>query len=140
MLANNPYQKYKSTKYETASPEKLLLMLYEGGIRFAKRGKIAMEKKDIQEVNKSLQKVQQVINELMVTLNMDKGGEISQNLYSLYEYINRRLIEANIKKDPLILDEVINLLTELKEGWEEASKKVNNNKRVLKGGGMNIEG
>lgn len=126
-MSNNPYQKYKQNQYETASQEQLLLMLYNGAIKFSKQAKQGLEEEDYELANNKLKRVQAVINELMVTLDMEQGGEIAENLYSLYEYMNRRLIQANIRKDKEIVGEVLDLLTDLKEGWEGAVKKVKKN-------------
>ena len=123
-MPSNPYQKYKSTKYETASQEKLLIMLYEGAIKFSNQAKQAIDDKDIEGTNKKLQRVQAIINELRSTLNMEAGGEIANNLDNLYEYMNRRLIQANIRKDKEIVDEIIELLAGLKDSWEQASQKL----------------
>ncbi len=120
-MSSNPYQKYKDAQYETASPEKLLIMLYNGAIKFARQAKEGMKEKDIELANNKIKRVQAIINELMVTLDMEQG-EIAENLYNLYEYINRRLIQANIRKDPEIVDEVLSLLEELKGAWEDAIK------------------
>ncbi|MGB4006908.1 MAG: flagellar export chaperone FliS, partial [Halanaerobiales bacterium] len=89
--------------------------------------------------NNKLKKTGDIISELMVSLDMEQGGEIARNLYNLYDYMNRRLIQANIRKDPALVDEVINLLSSLKESWEEAISKVRS--QVLQNaGGLNIEG
>lgn len=123
-MSVNPYQKYKTAQYSTASPEQLLLMLYEGAIKYARQAQKDMEERNVEAANNKLKKTEDIISELMVSLNMDEGGEIAQNLYNLYDYMNRRLIQANIRKDPGLVDEVINLLTSLKESWEEAIGRV----------------
>ncbi|QTL96925.1 flagellar export chaperone FliS [Iocasia frigidifontis] len=138
-MSVNPYQKYKNAQYETASPEQLLLMLYNGAIKFAGQARTALEEKNIEVANNKLKKTQDVINELMVSLDLDQGGEIASNLYSLYEYMNRRLIQANIRKDPKIVDEVVGLLSEIKESWEEVITKMRQG-TIQSAGGLNIEG
>ncbi len=105
------------------TPEELLLMLYKGAIGFCNEAKVVLEDGDTDLFNEKIKRIQAIINELMVTLDMDNGGEIAENLYNLYEYINRRLIQANIRKDPEIVDEVKGLLIDLKEGWEKVSNK-----------------
>ena len=94
-------------------------MLYDGAIKYLRFAKVAIEEKSIEKVNNYLLRTQDIINELMCTLNMDM--EISKSLYALYEYMNHRLMEANIKKDREIIDEVLNMLTELRETWEKAT-------------------
>ncbi|HPZ63410.1 MAG TPA: flagellar export chaperone FliS [Halanaerobiales bacterium] len=138
-MSVNPYQKYKTAQYSTVSPEQLLLMLYEGAIKYARQAQKDMEERNVEAANNKLKKTEDIISELMVSLNMDEGGEIAQNLYNLYDYMNRRLIQANIRKDPGLVDEVITLLTSLKESWEEVIGRARN--QVLQNaGGLNLEG
>ena len=140
-MPNNAYQQYKQAQYETASPEKLLLMLYDGAIKFGEQAKRGMNEDNYELANEKLKRVQAIINELMVTLDMDQGGEIADNLYNLYEYMNRRLIQANIRKDPTIVEEVLGLIKEVKEGWEEASVKLKSKQlQQNQAGGVNLEG
>ncbi len=140
-MPNNAYQQYKQAQYETASPEKLLLMLYDGAIKFGGQAKEGMNDNDYELANEKIKRVQSIINELMVTLDMDQGGEIADNLYNLYEYMNRRLIQANIRKDPEIVEEVLDLLREMKEAWEGAAKKIKTSQRQqAQSGGVNLEG
>lgn len=121
-MEKDPYKKYKQTTIETASPGKLIIMLYEGALRFLASAKEALEKKKYDKVNEYLQKTQNIIIELMLSLDMSVG-EIARNLYLLYDYMNRRLIEANVKKNKKIIEEVEGMLKELLGAWEEAVKK-----------------
>ncbi|MFC5540412.1 flagellar export chaperone FliS [Ureibacillus sp. FSL K6-3587] len=116
----NAYKAYKQNSVNTASPGELTLMLYNGCIKFLNLAKKAMEEKNIEEKNTNLQKAQNIITELMVTLNMEY--EISKQIYPLYEYMNRRLVEANIKNDTEMVDEVIGLATEFRDTWKEVIK------------------
>lgn len=116
--SSNAFAVYQQNEVFTASREKLLLMLYDGAIKFLRFAKISMEEKNIVNTNKYLCKAQDILSELMVTLNMDY--DIAKNLYSLYEYMKYRLIQANIKKDEEMIDEVLGMLVELKETWEKA--------------------
>lgn len=139
----NPYQQYKNTQIETASQERLVLMLYEGAIRFTNLAKNGLEDNNYEDVNNYLVRTQDIINELMNTLNMEAGGEIAQNLYSLYDYMNRRLIEANIKKAKEPMDEVLGFLQELRDTWAEAMKKMQlkpYEERLAVSGGIRLEG
>ncbi|HPP86291.1 MAG TPA: flagellar export chaperone FliS [bacterium] len=124
-MGQNPYNQYKKSAIQTASQGKLILMMYEGAIRFINVAIENMPEKRYDIVNKNIIKAQDIITELMLALNMEQGGEIAKNLYSLYEYMNRRLVESNLKKDPNIASEVIKLLTELKSAWDIAVKKTN---------------
>jgi len=123
MALENPYDKYKNTQIQTATPGQLILMLYQGAIKFCKISKISIQDKDLLKANKYLIKVQDIITELTISLDIKSGGEIAKNLSSLYEYMNRKLLEANIKKDIEIINEVQSLLEELESAWQEAVKK-----------------
>jgi flagellar protein FliS len=125
-MANNPYQKYKSTQIETSNQEKLLLMLYDGAINFIKQAKDGLEEEDYETANNFLVKTQDIINELMATLDLERGGEIARNLEALYDYMNRRLMEANINKEVEPIEEVAGMLEELRETWSQAIEKVKN--------------
>lgn len=118
MAINNPYQSYQKNAVTTASAADLTLMLYNAGIKFLHLAKKAIEDNQIQERNTNIQKVQNIIKELMSTLNMDVP--ISSNLLQLYDYMNTRLMEANIKNDLEVLEEVEELLTDLRNTWKQA--------------------
>lgn len=106
----------------TATPEELTLMLYNGAIKFVNIAKLSIENKNIKKAHEALIRAQDIIIELNATLNMDY--EISKNLRSLYEFILDRLVDANIKKEIEPLDEVLELLTELRDTWKEVIVKV----------------
>lgn len=118
MALSNPYQSYQQNSVNTASPGDLTLMLYNGCLKFITLGKKAMETGNIQEKNNNLLKAQNIIHELMVTLNMDVA--VSKDLLALYDYLNRQLIEANLKNNPAILDEVTEFVTDFRNTWKEA--------------------
>jgi len=121
-MLSNPYQKYQQNQVETASPVKLLLMLYNGALRFIKGAREGIREKDMEKANHNIVKAQDIVVELMTSLDMEQG-EISKNLYSLYDYANSRLLQANIKKDENILSEAENILQELRDTWQEATLK-----------------
>lgn len=104
-----------------SSPEKLLLMLVDGLSRFVKTAKIAIKEKDTVKVNENLIKAQDIVVELASSLNMDY--EISENLSRLYDFVYQRLIDANIKKDIKIIEEIEPIIEELKNTWHEALDK-----------------
>lgn len=122
----NPYIKeYKKTQIETATPEKILIMLYDGAIQYLNVAKAAIEsdKKTpgrIQKVHDNIMASQRIITEFMNTLDMDIGGEVAQNLYDLYSYLYRRLVQANIKKDADMVEEVLRHLKGLRDTWIQA--------------------
>jgi len=133
---NNPYQQYKQTAVATASPEKLILMLYEGGLRFLKQADEAIEHNNLVEAGKAIGKTQEVVGELISSLNPE-AGEVSKNLQSLYTYINGRLIEANLKKDRQIVKEILGMFQEFHATWSEIMKTGRSGQQT---GGVNIEG
>jgi len=111
------YNAYKQNSVTTASPGELTLMLYNGCLKFLTRAKEAIEQKNLQEKNTNIQKAQAIIKELMVTLKQDQP--ITQQMLPLYDYMNRRLIEANINNDTAIIDEVVELTTEFRDTWKQ---------------------
>lgn len=131
MAVSNPYQSYQQNSVNTASPGELTLMLYNGCLKFIHQAKKAIDEKNIEMKNTNIQKAQSIIQELMVTLNMDI--EVSKNMMSLYDFMNRRLMEANIKNDASILDEVEGLVTEFRDMWKEVIQ-VNRQKQFSQGG------
>lgn len=120
MYGNSNSTKYLENSVNTASPAKLVEMLYQNSIERLEKTKNLINNKNLSEANKQIIRVQDIITELNVSLDLKAGGEISQNLRSLYNYMNRRLIEANLKKDIEIIDEVKNMIKELLETWKEA--------------------
>lgn len=116
----NAFNAYKQNSVTTASPGELTLMLYNGCLKFLGKAKVAIEQKDIEEKNHNIQRAQAIIAELMSTLNMDI--EISKQMLPLYDYMNRRLVEANIKNDAAIIEEVEGLVTEFRDTWKEVIK------------------
>lgn len=119
----NPYLKqYQQSQIQTASPEKILIMLYDGAIQFLNKALKALEEKNIQESHNNIISAQNIIAEFMNTLDMDIGGDVAKNLYSLYEYLHYRLVQANIQKNSAMIEEVLKHLKELKQTWEEAIK------------------
>ncbi|EAZ84843.1 flagellar export chaperone FliS [Lysinibacillus fusiformis] len=118
MAANLTAQNaYKQNSVTTASPGELTLMLYNGCLKFLNKAKQAIQEKNIQEKNTNLIKAQAIISELMATLNMDI--EISKQMLPLYEYMNHRLVEANIQNDVAVIEEVEGLVTEFRDTWKE---------------------
>lgn len=131
MALNNPYQSYQQSSVNTASPGELTMMLYNGCLKFINLAKHGIQSKDIQAKNLNIQKAQNIVQELMVTLNMDL--EVSQNMMSLYDFMNRRLIDANIKNDLEALEEVEGLVTEFRDTWKQAIQ-LNRQKQHSQGG------
>jgi flagellar protein FliS len=119
----NPYlNQYKKAQVQTASPEQILIMLYDGAIRFLNQAKVHIQNKNIEQSHVNIVKAQRILTEFMSSLDMDLGGDMAKNLFNLYEYLHYRLVQANIKKDLEAIDEVLEHLRSLKGTWEEAIK------------------
>ncbi len=138
----NPYNQYKQTEINTANQGKLIVMLYDGAIKFLKVALENMNVKTYDVVNINIIKAQDIITELLLSLNMKDGGEISANLFNLYLYFKKRLLEANIQKSPDMIKEVIDHMNSLRDSWNKISAKENpaNNPAVSKKGSFSIEG
>src|SRR5687767_12237020 len=115
----NPYQQYRATKVETAGSVDLVVMLYQGAVRFIRLGIEAMERDDPKTAHTNLVRAQDIIVELLGSLNREAGGQIADQLASVYDYCFRRLVLANVKKDPEPAREVIRILRELGTAWQE---------------------
>ncbi len=96
---------------------RLIVMLYDGAIRFLRQAIQDIQRNDFASKGKHITKAQDIIFELNTVLDMDKGGEVAKNLRSLYNFMQRHLSQANIKKDPQMIQEIIGLLDELNQGW-----------------------
>ena len=110
---------YRKSSVSSASPLRLVIMLYDGALRFMEAGKHAMLRGEIYAQNQNIQKAQSIITELMATLDMEQGGEVAGNLASLYSYIYNQLVQANIEDKPEHIDECVGLLRDLRESWAE---------------------
>ncbi|OKP90599.1 flagellar export chaperone FliS [Paenibacillus sp. P3E] len=119
-MLTSPYDKYRQSSVQTSTPAQLVIMLYDGAIRFVRTALDGLSKKDYEKSNLNFGKAQTIVSELMSTL--DHSYEVSQNLFSLYEYTNFLLVESNIRKSPEKAEEAIGYLIELRETWLQASK------------------
>ncbi|MFA7621959.1 MAG: flagellar export chaperone FliS [Aminobacteriaceae bacterium] len=111
---------YLSNKINTAPREQLLLITYDIGIKSCLTAENAMEAGQIDEANSNLQRAQNVLRELMVTLRVEEGGEVAQSLMRLYDFMYLMLVEANVGKDREKVSIVRGMLEELRTTWEEA--------------------
>ncbi|MCP4138004.1 MAG: flagellar export chaperone FliS [bacterium] len=139
----NPFNQYKETEVTTASQGKLIVMLYDGAIKFLNIAIDNMEPKTYDIVNTNIIKAQDIITELLLSLNMKEGGEISNNLFNLYMYFKKRLLEANIQKDTGIIQTVVTHLRELRDAWEKISateSRTDSNMNIDRKGSFSIEG
>ena len=122
-MLRNPLQSYKTISLETAPPGRLVLMLFDGAIKFLEKAMLGFDLEDPVEMNETVHnnitRAQDIINELNSTLNMDQGGEIAVVLRDLYVYMENKLFESNIRKEIEGVQEVIDRLSTLQEGWSE---------------------
>ncbi|KEH98573.1 flagellar export chaperone FliS [Clostridium botulinum] len=122
MYANNAYKAYKNNSVNYASKEQLLLMLLDGAVKFAKMGRQAIIDKKIQKAHESLTRTQDIFYELMASLDISSGAEWAKNLMGIYEFITKRLADANMKKDIEVMNEVVPLIEDVRDTWYEAEK------------------
>ncbi|MDR1446284.1 MAG: flagellar export chaperone FliS [Treponema sp.] len=149
MAYTNALSAYRETRIKTASQGQLVVMLYDEALKHLDRGLEllglnASGKKDpgkIEHVNKAILKTQDIITELMVSLDFDQGGEIAKNLFSLYTWFNKELLEANIKQDRRRLTIIRNMISDLRSAWSEiAGKNAVGTAAAGDAGGINIAG
>jgi len=125
-MINAAAEAYKRQQVMTATPEALTLMLYNGALRFMSEGMEAIEKKDYDQANTSLQKAQKIISEFRITLKMEY--DISKQLLPLYNYVYDRLVEGNMKSDSSKIEEAKGIITELRDAWAQAMKEARKEK------------
>jgi flagellar protein FliS len=114
----NGIKAYQETAICTQNRGQLVVMLYDGAINFLKQSIADLEQGDYASKGIRIAKATDIIIELNTVLDMDKGGQVAQNLRSLYNFMHHHLSEANLKKDATMVQDVINLLEELKQGWQ----------------------
>jgi flagellar protein FliS len=138
----NPLRSYKETQIKTATPGKLILMMYDGAIKNLNQVLQDMddEHRRYDSISNSLIKTQDIITELMISLDFERGGDIARNLFGLYVFMNRRLLDGNIKKDKAPLEEVRTLLMELRGAWAEVADKAGVHAGPNQSRGVNIAG
>ena len=120
VMTNNPYAQYNKNKILTASPAELTLMLYDGAIKFCNIAIMGIEQGDILKAHTNIMKVQKIIEEFQVTLNFKY--EIANDFNNVYNYLMKRLREANMKKDKEILTEVSGHLHTMRDTWKEVMR------------------
>ena len=120
MALPNAYAKYNNSKILTASPAELTLMLYDGAIKFCNIAIIGIEQKDIQKAHTNIRKVENIIEEFRSTL--DRKYAVAEDFDRVYVYLLQRLLEANVKKDKEILEEVNMHLRSMRDTWKEVMR------------------
>lgn len=128
MPLSNAYAQYNNSKILTASPAELTLMLYEGAIKFCNIAITAIEQKDIPKAHNNIVKTQRIVEHFRLTLDMKYP--VAQDFERVYLYLEQRLIEANVKKDTGILDEVLEHLRSMRDTWKEVMR-INREKGTL---------
>lgn len=121
MPARNPFAEYENNKIMTASPAEVTLMLYEGAIKFCNMAIIAIESGEIEKAHHNIKKTQRIIEEFRNTL--DHKYKVAEDFDRIYVYILQRLLEANIKKDKAILEEVNMHLRSVRDTWKEVMRR-----------------
>jgi len=120
MMPNNAYAQYNRNRILTASPAELTLMLYDGAIKFCNIAIMGIEQDDIQKTHNNIMKVQHIIEEFQITLNFKY--EVANDFNNVYNYLMKRLREANLKKDKAILEEVLEHLHTMRDTWKEVMR------------------
>lgn len=121
MPARNPFAEYANNKILTASPAEVTLMLYEGAIKFCNIAIIAIENGEMEKAHVNIKKTQRIIEEFRNTL--DHKYEVAEDFDKIYVYLLRRLLQANVKKDKAILEEVNMHLRSVRDTWKEVMKR-----------------
>ena len=119
----NGIQSYRKTDISTSDPAKLVIMCYEGAIDSLKLAIEKVKERDYEKKAKSIIKAKDIINELLCSLDFERGGEIANNLSSIYNYMLRRIIYGDVNKDMGAIGEVIGMLNELLSAWQEVASK-----------------
>jgi flagellar protein FliS len=138
----DPLRSYKETQIKTATPGKLVVMLYDGAVKHLS---LALEglnsrHRSYDRVSEQLVRAQDIITELMVSLDFERGGEIAKSLFNLYMWMNRQLLDGNIRKDTAPLESVRSVLQELRAAWAELAEKAGAQAPARSAGGVNIAG
>jgi len=120
----NPYNKYikqyQTNNITTATPEKLMIMLFDGAIQFLQKAKTAIEEKNLQERAQNIDGARKIIRELMRTIDLENGNDVSKQLFMLYNRMAMKLIKANVSKNVNLIDEVIQDMTNIRWGFQKA--------------------
>ena len=140
--AHDPVNAYKEIQIKTANQIRLIVMLYDGAIRHVNLAIDACGDghRRYDAINSHLITAQDILSELMASLDFEKGGVLAKNLFSLYSFMNRRLLDGNLKKDPVPLSEVKKMLGDLREAWDEISTRKGLEENATPSSGVNIAG
>ena len=125
----NYYNQYQQNHIQTASAERILILLYDGALRFIRQARQGMENQDLKAKLEGIGKAIDILNELSGTLDFDTGGEIAENLDGLYAYMVRELTLANARNDAQPLQVIDEMLVDLRDGWLQAIERVKSEKQ-----------
>jgi len=139
---SDPLRSYKETQIKTATPGRLVVMLYDGALKYLELGMeaLAARHRSYDRVSEYLVRAQDIITELMVSLDFEQGREIARSLFSLYMWMNRQILEGNISKSSEPLEPVKKLLAELRGAWLKVADKPGLHSAPREAGGVNIAG
>ena len=126
-MQNKSSNTYRDTAVQTSSPTRLVVMLYEGAIRFLNESTTAFQSQDLNAKRQSIDRAVAIVQHLQGTLDMDRGGEVASELNRLYNYITSCILDGSAKLEVAPLEEAIKLLRVLLAGWEEVAERERNN-------------
>jgi len=112
---------YRQQSVLTATPGQLVVMLYDGCLRFLNQAAYAMREGELGEASRRLGRAEAIIDELLATLDLEQGGVIASRLQGIYVFCSRQLIEARMERDPAMIEKVAELLGELREAWSQVA-------------------
>jgi len=140
-MKTDPLRAYRQTRVKTASQGQLIVMLYNEGLKQLKAAEREFQSSQpkLELVHNAIVKAQDIITELMVSLDFEKGGDIAQNLFHLYMYFNQKLVDVNLTKDASNLHEVYSLMESLRDAWAEIENTVSRQDHQVSGG-VNLAG
>lgn len=120
----NPYNKYikqyQASNINTATPEKLMIMLFDGALQFLQKAKVAINENNLQERSKNIDGARKILRELMRTIDLENGNDVSKSLFRLYNKMAMNLIKANVQRNVSMLDSVIDDITNIRWGFQKA--------------------
>lgn len=119
---NSSVQQYRKSAIDGASPLQLVIMLYDGAMRFLNAAKVAMEEGNLHKQNEMCIRAQDIVTELISCLDTKQGGEIATNLFALYTFVFDRIVQGNIEDTPIYLDQATKVLSDLRESWSQIEK------------------
>ncbi len=112
---------YRQVESETRSPLELVVMLYDGALRFVAEARDALDRGDVVTRTRAVSRALAIVTELQNRLRLDEGGDVAKELDRLYTYLASRLVDSNVKRDRAALDEVHRLLSTVRDGWAQVN-------------------